>query len=109
MLTHSEAILHYNSVQGDVVIDLSPYGNNGIFYGGNIGSELDSGAVQINTALLDSDEPSVSGTGDLVEIQVKMLQTGSTTISFIGNNIFIGPENNDITILEKINGLVVIE
>ena len=67
------------------------------------------GAVQINTTLLDGDSPAVSGTGDLAEIQVKLLQAGSATLSFNGSDAFIGPENNDITILEKINGLVVTE
>ena len=67
------------------------------------------GAVQINTTLLDGDNPAVSGTGDLAEIQVKLLQAGSATLSFNGSDAFIGPENNDITILEKINGLVVTE
>ena len=69
----------------------------------------EAGAVQINTTLLDGDAPAVSGTGDLAEIQVKLLQAGSATLSFNGSDAFIGPENNDITILEKINGLVVTE
>ena len=69
----------------------------------------ESGSVQINTTLLDGDSPSVSGTGDLVEIQVEMLQSGSATISFNGSDAFVDPSNNDITILEKINGLVVAE
>ena len=69
----------------------------------------EAGAVQINTTLLDGDSPSVSGTGDLAEIQVKLLQSGSATVSFNGSDAFIDPENNDITILEKINGLVVTE
>ena len=69
----------------------------------------EAGAIQINTTLLDGDSPSVSGTGDLAEIQVKLLQSSSATVSFNGSDAFIGPENNDINILEKINGLVVIE
>ena len=69
----------------------------------------EAGAVQINTTLLDGDAPSVSGTGDLAEIQLKLLQAGSATVSFNGSDAFIGPENNDIAILEKINGLVVTE
>ena len=69
----------------------------------------EAGAVQINTTLLDGDTPSISGTGDLAEIQVKLLQSGSATVSFNGSDAFIGPENNNITILEKINGLVVTE
>ena len=69
----------------------------------------EAGAVQINTTLLDGDTPSVNGTGDLAEIQVRLLQSGSATVSFNGSDAFIDSENNDITILEKINGLVVIE
>ena len=69
----------------------------------------EAGAVQINTTLLDGDTPSVSGTGSLAEIQVKLLQSGSATVSFNGSDAFIDPDNNDITILEKINGLVVSE
>ena len=69
----------------------------------------EAGVVQINTTLLDGDAPSVSGTGTLAEIQVNLLQSGSATVSFNGSDAFIDSENNDITILEKINGLVVIE
>ena len=81
-------------------------GQNSIFLY-EINAEI--GAVQINTTLLDGDSPSVSGTGDLAEIQVKLLQSGSATVNFNGSDAFIDPENNDITILEKINGLVVAE
>ena len=69
----------------------------------------EAGAVQINTTLLDSDSPSVNGTGDLAEIQVKLLKLSSATVSFNGSDAFIGPENNDITILEKINGIVIVQ
>ena len=53
----------------------------------------DEGVVQINTTLLDGDTPSVSGTGDLAEIQVKLLQSSSATVSFNGSDAFIDPEN----------------
>ena len=69
----------------------------------------EAGAIQINTTLLDGDAPSVSGTGDLASIQVKLLQTGTAAVSFNGNDAFIDPDNNNISILEKINGLVVIK
>ena len=65
-----------------------------------------AGAVQINMTLLDGDAPSVSGTGDLAEIQIKLLQAGSTTINFNGSDVFIDPNNNDILILEKISGTI---
>ena len=81
-------------------------GQNSIFL---YETNSEAGAVQINTTLLDGDSPSVSGTGDLAEIQVKLLQSGSATVNFNGSDAFIDPENNDITILEKINGLVVTE
>jgi hypothetical protein len=57
--------------------------------------------------LLDGDSPVVSGTGDLVELQVKLLVSDSATLNFNGSNSFRGSDNNDITIFEKINGLVV--
>ena len=81
-------------------------GQNSIFL---FETNTEAGAVQINTTLLDGDTPSVSGTGDLAEIQVKLLQSGSATVSFNGSDAFIDPNNNDISILEKINGLVVTE
>jgi hypothetical protein len=81
-------------------------GQNSLFIH-EINSE--DGFIQINTALLDGDSPSVSGTGDLAEIQVKLLQSGSAAVSFNGDNTFINSENNDISIIEKINGLVVVE
>ena len=51
----------------------------------------------------------MSGTGDLVLIEVKSLQTGSSSISFNGSNVFRDPDNNDIDIIEKINGLITIQ
>ena len=68
-------------------------GQNSIFLN-EINSE--AGSLQINTALLDGEVLSVDGTGDLVNLQVKLLQSGSTTISFNGSDAFIDPNNNDI-------------
>ena len=65
--------------------------------------------IQINTTLLDSDNPSVSGTGAFANIEVDLVQSGSSTISFSGGDTFLDPNNNHITILEKVNGLVVSE
>lgn len=69
----------------------------------------ESGTVQINTTLLDGDDSSVSGTGDLAEIQVKLLQLGSALVSFSEINVIIGSNNNNINIIEKVHGLVVAE
>ena len=71
--------------------------------------DVGSGAVEILTTLLNADAPSVSGTGDLIELQVKLLQDGSADITFNGSDVFRDPDNNDIAILEKINGLVATE
>jgi hypothetical protein len=81
-------------------------GQNSIFIN-EINSE--AGSLQINTTLLDNEMLSVDGTGDLVNLQVKLLQPGSAAVSFNGDNTFINSENNDISIKEKINGLVVVE
>ena len=70
---------------------------------------IESGDVQINTTLLDGGAPSLDGTGSLAFIEVKLLQSGSSQINFNGSDAFIGPDNSEIPILEKINGLVVIE
>ena len=71
--------------------------------------EIDSGSIEVLTTLLNSSSPSVSGTGDLIQIEVKSLQSGSSSISFNGSDVFRDPDNNDITITEKINGLITSE
>ena len=74
-------------------------------------SEVDpqEGTIQINTALLDDDTPSINGTGSLAILEVKLLHDASATISFSGGDIFINPDNDEIQILEKINALVEVE
>ena len=69
----------------------------------------ESGTVQINTTLLDGDSPSVSGTGDLAYIQIRLLQSNFATIRFNGDDAFIDFNNNDIVINEMINGVVITE
>ena len=71
--------------------------------------EIGSGSIEVLTTLLSSSSPSVSGTGDLIHIEVKSLQSGSASISFNGSDVFRDPDNNDITIIEKINGRVDVE
>jgi hypothetical protein len=67
------------------------------------------GKVQISTTVLDGSLPVVSGTGDLARIQVRLLQAGAAVLEFAGSETFRDQENNDITILEKINGLVEVD
>ena len=68
-----------------------------------------AGTLSVITAILGGDEPAVSGTGVLIEIQMNVISTASSELTFSGSEVFRDPDNNDITILEKINGLVVIE
>ena len=69
----------------------------------------ESGAVQINTTLLDGGAPSLDGTGSLAFIEVELLQSGSSQINFNGSDAFIDPDNSEISILEKISGLVMVQ
>ena len=52
---------------------------------------------------------SFDGEDDYATVEVSVLQVGETEVTFDGSEVFRDPENNDITILEKINGLVVTE
>jgi hypothetical protein len=72
-------------------------------------AENGSGTLSILTAILGGENPSVSGTGVLVTVEVSVVQTGETELTFDGSEVFRDPENNNITILEKVNGLVVVE
>ena len=106
-LMMSEIHLEYNPTELEIIsISQGSFfqnGQNSIFLY-EINSE--AGAVQINMTLLDGDSHSVSGTGDLASIQVKLLQSGSSQINFNGSDVFIDPDNSEISILEEINGLV---
>lgn len=64
------------------------------------------GTVQISTTVLDGGVPVVSGTGDLVRIQVRPLQVGSAVVDFVGSEVFRDQGNIDIEILEKVPGLI---
>ncbi len=69
-------------------------------------TENGSGTLSILTAILGGENPAVSGTGDLVIIEVSLLQTGETQLIFNGSEIFKDPENNNITILETVDGYI---
>jgi len=66
----------------------------------------DLGILTISTALLGGGNPSINGSGDLAVMEVKILDAGSSTLSFNGTEVFRDPQNNHITILEKIDGIV---
>ena len=67
------------------------------------------GTIVILTSIINNDSPSVFGTGELFNIDFKLIQPTITEVTFINDCIFRDPDNNNINILEKINGLVVLE
>ena len=74
-------------------------------------SEYDNlqGTITISAGLLGGENPSVSGTGDLVTVEVSVVQAGETELTFDGSEIFRDPDNNDVLINETVAGLVVVE
>ena len=70
--------------------------------------DINSGYIEILTSLLNSDISYVNGTGELAQIEVRILaNAGETTLSFSGSEDFRGPDNNIIFISEKVNGLII--
>ena len=68
-----------------------------------------AGSLSVITAALGGDLPSVDGTGVLLEVVLSVKATGTSNLEFDGTELFRDPDNNDITILEKVDGLVVVE
>ena len=69
--------------------------------------EKSTNSLSIYTMLLGGDSPSVSGTGVLAEITVKSM--GTSTLSLDGTQVFKTHEDIPISILETVNGLVVVQ
>ena len=65
------------------------------------------GSFFILMAILDTETPSVDGTGVLAEVVVKLLNQGTNNLSFGSTNKFRDPDNTEITIREKIGGIVI--
>jgi len=65
-----------------------------------------AGTLSVITAILGGDEPSVSGTGVLIEIQMNVISATSSELTFSGSEVFRNPENNNISITETIKGLI---
>jgi hypothetical protein len=72
-------------------------------------AENGSGTLSILTAILGGENPSVSGTGDLVTVEVSVVQAGETELTFNGSEVFRDPDNNNVSINETVAGLVVVE
>ncbi len=65
-----------------------------------------TGTLSALTAILGGGEPSVSGTGALIEIQMNVISASSSELTFSGSEVFRDPENNNISITETIKGLI---
>ena len=67
------------------------------------------GNISIITAALGGSQPSVEGTGILLEIELNIKSEGTTSLEFDGTEVFRDPDNNAIDISQKVNGMVVVE
>jgi len=65
-----------------------------------------TGTLSVLTANLGGDEPAVSGTGVLIEIQMNVISTSSSELTFDGSETFRDALNNSINISATVNGLV---
>ena len=68
--------------------------------------DIKDGSIEVLTSLLDSESPSVNGTGNLIQIEVKSLSSGQSGIFFNNSVSFRDWNNNNIIIIEKIDGLI---
>ena len=68
-----------------------------------------AGSLSVITAALGGDLPSVDGTGVLLELVLSVKATGTSNLEFDGTELLRDPDNNNISISETVNGLVVSE
>ena len=68
-----------------------------------------TGSLSVITAALGGDLPSVDGTGVLLELVLEVKATGTSNLEFDGTELLRDPDNNNISISETVNGLVISE
>ena len=68
-----------------------------------------AGSLSVITAVLGGDLPSVDGTGVLLELVLSVKATGTSNLEFDGTELLRDPDNNNISISETVNGLVISE
>ena len=107
-LSGAEFTINYNTtlinIESITQGELFKTANQSIFY---VDQDPLQDSFSVLTAILDGISPSVSGTGVLAEIVVKINSQGTSNISFSGANKFRGPNNTAIEIREKIGGIVI--
>lgn len=75
----------------------------------NVEFDNQTGSLSVITAALGGDQPSVDGTGVLLEVVLEVKATGTSNLEFDGTELLRDPSNNDITINETVGGVVIIE
>ena len=70
--------------------------------------EVEEGVISLLTSVVNSDAPTVSGTGSLAEIEITLLNSVETAIVFIGQ-ILRDAENNNFLINQTVHGLITVE
>ena len=68
-----------------------------------------TGSVSISIAVFGEEYPKLSGTADLVFVDVQIIKDGNHLIEFDGSEVFRDHENNPIIINDKINGIIQVE
>ena len=68
-----------------------------------------AGSLSVITAALGGDLPSVDGTGVLLELVLEVKATGTSNLEFDGTELLRDPDNNNISISETVNGVVISE
>jgi len=106
-LTAAEFSINYDPAHLEIISvtqgALFAASEESIFY-----TEYDNstGTLSVITAILGGDEPAVSGTGALIEIQMNVISATSSELTFSGAEVFRDPDNNDISINETVGGVV---
>ena len=75
----------------------------------NVEFDNQAGSLSVITAALGGDLPSVDGTGVLLELVLEVKATGTSNLEFDGTELLRDPDNNNISISEAVNGVVVAE
>ncbi len=84
--------------------ELFQSGNQSIFH---VDYNNTQGSFSVLMTVLNALTPSVNGTGVLAEVEVRLLNQGTSNLSFGGTNKLRGPDNKEIAIREKIGGIVI--
>ena len=106
-LAGTEFILNYNvsKIQVEAVRQGALFNSLGtpIFFTEN---DQINGLLTVTASAWAGDNEGFTGTGVIFEIDVAIIQNGSSTINFNGNETFRNPENLMININEVIGGLI---